>query len=121
METQEFIFKEIHLIITIISALGGIIVFMLAKRFSGLDNLILANKGDAEKKIDNLEKKLEREIKDIEKRQIEYEKENSISHKDLYELNKKMEIHFSKIDTKLGILGKKICNGSWVDDAWTLE
>ena len=99
---QDFFFNEINLIIMIVSGLGGVIVFMLSKKFNDIQDRII-----------NLERKLDAEVKDLYKEQKRSDRENSDKHKELSELVKKIEIHFGKIESKIEMIGQTVCDGKW--------
>lgn len=102
MDFQNFFFQEAALIIAIIGGLGGVIVFMLSKRLSHIDQ-----------KIDKVETDLKEEIREVERNQKEFEKETTLTHKELYELTKKIEIQYSKLESKIDLIGRKVCKGNW--------
>lgn len=99
---QEFFFQEATLLLAIFGGLGGLIFYMVSKKIASIDENIL-----------KIESDLKKEIKEIEKHQREYEKASDLTHKELYELTKKIEIQYSKLEAKIDLIGRKVCNGAW--------
>lgn len=91
MEAQEFFFKEVHLILVLLGGLGSVIFYMTSKKFDGIIHRIMK----------------------VEERQREHEKDVLSTHRELFELIKKMEILQTRLESKMDIIGKQICKNHW--------
>ena len=115
METSGFVLESIHFIEWLAGGFLSILSLIIFKRFAAIDHRFEKNEGKSNTDTKEIYKKIEVEVKDIKTEQKNYEKENRTIHKELYALTKSMEIQCTRIESKLEVIGRKVCNGNWKD------